>query len=176
MDLIKDKLRKILKLANEGVTAGERAAADAQLHRLLNRYGLTTDDLLVQERTAWVGEFEHAWERTLLLQIVGLVTNTRDVVFRSRNNQLVFELTPVEASEIGFLFAEHRRELATQLDDFLAAYIMRNDLTVKIEDDGSEENYSEETLLTMLRRQKLARSLDPAQLNRRALSGSADEV
>jgi hypothetical protein len=178
-----ETLRKIRELAeNGGATAGERERARATLETLLEKYGLTEEDLLAEEKSIYTFPYHTTDEFVLLVQIVKMVLDDWQPKVlsppkkHSRQQQVAFELSAAEACEIYFLYAEYRRELAEQQNAFLVAFLLKNDIGPASDPPGSEgcadcESSSRKHWQTI----QIAAVLQKVKISRRAIESNGQE-
>ena len=130
---IKSRLRKIKALAESGF-GGERDAAEALLSRMMTEYGISIDELddeALQEFT--VGKL-NKWERVLWNQLVSLAAFGKQKkkekgLYTSRFTKISsVKCTRGEFVEAAAAFAVLRRDYKRQLDNFLTAFLISNDL------------------------------------------------
>lgn len=94
-DKLKEKLQKLLALAERGV-GGEKTNAQAMLDAMLEKHNLTMADLSSEKKTERRFEYKNASEELLLAQIIRRVLND-DVVYVIRELKVVLqELTQYE--------------------------------------------------------------------------------
>lgn len=168
MDTIKEKLRKVHALATEGLD-GERAAAQVTLDKLLDKYGLTLQDIVDEATTEYIFKYHTPLERRLLMQITVSVTQSRETVIWTykRKKQVGIELTRAEFAEIKFLFLEFVPIWREEQEAFLNAFCVKHDLLAPA--DENSEPLSDEQRAERIRWAQMAAGLQDANLNRKRL-------
>lgn len=131
---IRTKLIRIMNLAERGA-AGEREAAAHLLHILMEKYGVTPEDLRSEETEYHC--FEHVCDpldRTLFTQIAATVLNTQTLAYKQIKGKSLrwVKCTTAQAIEIRnqyeFYRKEFRLQLARQKRNFLSAFIKANSI------------------------------------------------
>jgi hypothetical protein len=120
------RLSKIKALADSGV-GGEKSAAQALLHDLLRKNGLTLADLDAAEDVFVTVSCDCVFDRKLLIQIVAIVTGRPDACTIS-GERVGFRCTPAESTEIDAMFGFYRQKLAADLKNTFYAFLDVNDL------------------------------------------------
>lgn len=165
---IRNMLLKVARLAKEGTTEGERQAAANRLKRLMEKYNLTEADLVEkQPRRQRLFEYEHAWERRLLGQIIGYVQGKEHdgtYYYHRRNNNLKtkrvwFETTDAEEKQIRVLYAHYRDAFEVELRRFMSAFIQKNNLGVG--QGKSLDEFTQEELEELQRMMNLMNGITP---------------
>lgn len=167
MDTIKEKLRKVHALATEGLD-GERAAAQVILDGLLDKYGLTLQDIADEARQEYVFKYHSSLERRLLLQIAVSVTQDGNTVIWSyrQKKQVGIELTKAELIEIRFLHREFIPLWREEQKAFMNAFCVKHNLLAPAT-EGQE--LSDEEVAERLRWSQMAAGLQDANLKRKRL-------
>lgn len=122
-----EKIRKVLQLASGG-TGGERLAAQKKLNELLNKHGLTINDVNDETIQTYWFPFRTKEEERLIMQIWGRVMQTSKLKGYKRGKSLGFELTKIQAVDMECLFNAHKKEMKKHLEIALTAYFFSNDL------------------------------------------------
>lgn len=158
-ELIKDRLRKVLALAESGAP-GEREAAKNMLDKLMKQYNVSIQDIV--DETMAKHEFnvgrDKIWHK-LLMQVWVQVTDRIDVNFWTRGCcTVIFECTKMEAVEIENRYSIYKqaleKELEDQRDTVFKAFIYKNNI-VSNKSSGSDSDVS----LTPEEKVKLAKVL-----------------
>ena len=164
---IRTKLIRIMNLAERGA-AGEREAAAHLLHILMEKYGVTPEDLRSEETE--YHRFEHVCDpldHALFTQIAATVLNTQTLAYKQIKGKSLrwVKCTTAQAIEIRnqyeFYRKEFRLQLARQKRTFLSAFIQANDI---YPEDGSEEirdpySFSDEEIARLLEIQAMAANI-----------------
>ena len=131
-----DKIKKIQALVNRA-TGGEKEAAEAMLHKLVEKYDidLSSVDDTEEEVDYYDWHYTSPQEEVLLLQIIWRTIGSDESVYRTlhRRQREGCYCTKSQAVEISLEYEFHCREFSKELDDFVVAYVFANDLTT----DGS---------------------------------------
>ncbi|UVL19621.1 DUF2786 domain-containing protein [Pseudomonas sp. B21-044] len=142
---VQDKLRKLQALAERGV-GGEKVNAQRMLERLLERHGLTLEDLADERReTRWFPA-PTRFDVRLAAQILAKLCNTNAPgVYRSKNRpkQVGVDVTPAEAIEFELHYDILRKALTEHFKDAFSAFIQANRLYSNLPSDESSSAMSE---------------------------------
>lgn len=127
---IKEKLRKLLELARQGV-GGEKDNAQSILDKLLTKHGLTLDDLDPDVAPVESCEFRFGdkWEYDLLIQVIYLVLQTQTIFYREeRRNSKKFciKATKARKLEIDLAYNLYREALKKEQQRLFVAFIHKN--------------------------------------------------
>lgn len=140
---IKAKLLKLHTLAERG-EQGEAANALRLLNRLLEKYGLTIEDVVgEQEKTKrYTFKATTEWQRKLLFQVYACVKSCSKVTYWRYKNEYDFELTAFEYAEICNMYEWHKKQLGKEIKqtipDLTEAYIYKHNISNR-DDEGSDE-------------------------------------
>lgn len=146
-------LKKIRALAERGV-GGEADNAEEILRRLMEKYGVSEDELDEEERRRHDFEYHGKEQETLLRQVVYKVTGgyAYNLVYRASGRKVKTRLgadcTAAEKVEIEFLFDFYTRLWERERDAFLSAFIQKHRIFT-IRDDIEPQEVSREELLKM---------------------------
>lgn len=138
---ITNKIAKIKALADRA-SGGEKAAAEAMLEKLIDKYNiditLLEEDVEVEYHT-W--HWRNRWQHKLLLQIIWRTVGSDTNIYRQKYQRQVTGCycTKAEALEIELEFEFHCRMFEQELDDFVLAYINANDLYVYVDKEELPE-------------------------------------
>lgn len=122
-------LQKIKALADRGV-GGESSNAEAMLLKLMQKYGLSQDDLEESKRVRTNFHYSKPFEDRLLCQVIYMVlgdvpvyryTNSRAKVYR-------VDCTAAERIEIQAAFDFYRHHLAEGLAKYYRAFVQKEDI------------------------------------------------
>lgn len=153
-ETLKDKLRRIMNLAERG-SAGERENAAAILQGLLDKYGITIEDLASEEECwHWFETGRDKYRRKLLCQLYAALANRTDVRFKKGRTMIGFLCTNTFAIELqrqfDFYAAQMKKEFEKQRDIFYSAFIRSNDLYPDSPDNTSQRELSPEEIERLL--------------------------
>lgn len=146
-------LKKIRALAERGV-GGEADNAEEILRRLMEKYGVSEDELDEEERRRHDFEYHGKEQEKLLRQVVYKVTGdyAYNLVYRASGRrvktQLGADCTAAEKVEIEFLFDFYSRLWERERKAFLEAFIQKHRIFA-IRDDIEPQEVSREELLKM---------------------------
>ena len=146
-------LNKIRALAERGV-GGEADNAEEILRRLMEKYGVSEDELDEEERRRHDFEYHGKEQEKLLRQVVYKVTGgyAYNLVYRASGRKVKTRLgadcTAAEKVEIEFLFDFYTRLWERERDAFLSAFIQKHRIFT-IRDDIEPQEVSREELLKM---------------------------
>lgn len=165
IETIKNKILKLQSLVERGET-GEAANAKRLLDKLLSRYGLTLEDILLdQEEKKWY-EFKASknWEKELLYNCYYKILNRDQISFRSYKGTIAIELTACQFAELSNYYDWNKRQLGKELKqmvlDFTDAYIIRHNITNEGKDDDEEKEQKTLTSEDINRMIKLSHLID----------------
>lgn len=146
-------LKKIRALAERGV-GGEADNAEEILRRLMEKYGVSEDELDEEERRRHDFEYHGKEQEKLLRQVVYKVTGgyAYNLVYRASGRKVKTRLgadcTAAEKVEIEFLFDFYTRFWERERAAFLSAFIQKHRIFA-IRDDIEPQEVSREELLKM---------------------------
>jgi hypothetical protein len=146
-------LKKIRALAERGV-GGEADNAEKILRRLMEKYGVSEDELDEEERRRHDFEYHGKEQEKLLRQVVFKVTGgyAYNLVYNATGRKVKTKLgadcTAAEKVEIEFLFDFYTRLWERERAAFLSAFIQKHRIFA-IRDDIEPQKLSREELLKM---------------------------
>lgn len=124
---IKDKIAKVLELTSRGV-AGEKAAAEKALQRLMQKYNLSDEDLSrVKLKRYWFRYHTHLDVR-LFCQLVNYFFQDRNLmVYKSSINgrQLYLDLEYLDWVTLDSAYEYFKRHAAQQFREFCLPHVNR---------------------------------------------------
>ena len=123
------RLHKLIALAERGVD-GEKETAERMLNSLLEKHGLTIDDLGGELREFhWFKYGRGPFSKDLMSQVVRSVAHDGSAYTNQmRPRTIGGELTQAEAVEVELKFAAYKRALGDELDLFFQAFIHKHKL------------------------------------------------
>ena len=133
---------------------GEADNAEEILRRLMEKYGVSEDELDEEERRRHDFEYHGKEQEKLLRQVVYKVTGgyAYNLVYRASGRKVKTRLgadcTAAEKVEIEFLFDFYTRLWERERDAFLSAFIQKHRIFT-IRDDIEPQEVSREELLKM---------------------------
>lgn len=131
--MLKDKLRKILELANRGI-GGEQANAQSLLSDLLKQHNLTLDDIASEERYFYWLRYKYPFERQLIIQILSHILDSKTIMTRKQQGKKAVgvSLTVVQYESFREFWATYRKPLTDEvmkyIDSIFSAYIAKHGL------------------------------------------------
>ena len=146
-------LKKIRALAERGV-GGEADNAEEILRRLMEKYGVSEDELDEEERRRHDFEYHGKEQEKLLRQVGFKVTGgyAYNLVYNATGRKVKTKLgadcTAAEKVEIEFLFDFYTRLWERERAAFLSAFIQKHRIFA-IRDDIEPQKLSREELLKM---------------------------
>jgi hypothetical protein len=129
---IKEKLRKLLELARQGV-GGEKDNAQSILVKLLKKHGIQLDDLDPECSTVEPHEFsiKDEMDRDLLHQVIYAVLQTSSVqvrIERGNSKKVCIKITKAQKLEIDLAFGVYREAFRNEQRKLFLAFINKNKL------------------------------------------------
>lgn len=162
---VEAKLRKLLALADRG-EGGEKDNARRMLDKMLERHGLTIDDLVDERREIRWFPLVHKYDRQLANQILAKVCDTHyPTTWRNkeRPKQIGVEVTPAEAIEFELHYETLRKALIEHFDIAYAAFVQANRIYPSTRSDDSDESLSERDMQVVV----MASAISPTPVNPR---------
>lgn len=126
-------LMKIKALQEEGV-GGEREAAEAMLARLMDKYGISPEELEELETHMAFFRFHDAYDKKLLLQILASVIGWEGSIWPVRNGRgnrvkkLSAVCTRSQELEIRAMHEFYRDAFGEEMEIFFRAFILKHSL------------------------------------------------
>lgn len=124
---IKDKIAKVLELANRGIE-GEKDAAKNALDRLMKKYNLSDEDLAKIKLTKYLFKYKTNLDMMMFQQILKYFfvgKNFRVVRYTSGQKSLAVELEYLDWVTIDSAYEYFRRHAADQFKQFCLPHIKR---------------------------------------------------
>ena len=143
-------LRKLSALRNSP-HSGERAAAQKRIDEVCSKYGISPDEIEVQE-LAWTSfPFKTTRERDLILQCASMILNTRSLRYGCRNKKVSLELTISQRIDLDSCFNHYRKEWENLQEEVFRAFINRHQIAADLSLEEIRECLQEMTREDMLR-------------------------
>lgn len=123
-------LRKLKALADRGV-GGEKTNAEALLKAMMEKYGVTEEELSGEEREYRDFRYKGAFGHKLMSQIIVMVMGRDVCLYRWKNTRghiIVVKCTKAEQMEIEAAYSFYRRQLDLGLERFYAAFVQVEEL------------------------------------------------
>lgn len=127
-DKILELAKKLKALADRGV-GGEQKNAVAKLHALLEKNGLTAQDLEDEKLSHEMFEYKNG-EKVIFAHIIWRACGERVRLFgrKRKRNAFIIECTHAQKIEILAMQELYRRAYQKELKLFVKAFILQNDL------------------------------------------------
>lgn len=141
-DKIKDRLLKLKTLADKGYM-GEALAARRALDSMLNKYGLSIDDLYdTKAKWRWIKVGSNKELRTILHQCHFQIIDSPNSTYKEYKGEIGFELTPSQYADLMSLFDFHKsqfkKERAKIISNLTKAYIQKHEIWGRSEYDDDD--------------------------------------
>lgn len=142
--MIKDKLRKIYELVQQG-DPGERDNARILLDELLTKYNLTEQDLIEERTETRIFSYKDKWHQQFVLCIIES-TLDREIKFSQlqRNKRIFCELTDLDYLQVNEVLKYYEKILKKEIRNFkknIALTILsKYDLVPKYETKENNNN------------------------------------
>ncbi|MBW8001791.1 MAG: DUF2786 domain-containing protein [Planctomycetes bacterium] len=174
MEDIKSTIRKIAALAVGGKD-GEKENALNMLNRLLQKYGLSIDEIESVETDIYPIRYKDVRERSLVVQIVAKVKGTSSPVqwYKQYGKKKVMglEFTPLQWAEFNLLWNIYRKALNCELDDLVHAFIIKHDIFSSSDDGESTQHLSKEELEQLRKVSDMSKGLKDVKIPRALIRG-----
>lgn len=149
-------LKKIQSLAERGI-GGEKENANKLLNKLLDKYGVSIEELADEKVECIEFKYKNHDEEILLKQIIFKVTNScktyiyrNTVTGRKARGIIGADVTQAQKIEIEFLFDWYKNQLKKEHEIFLKAFIYKHEIYGVLDDDtDNKNNMSVDELLKM---------------------------
>jgi len=157
MKSIKSTLQKLQALANGTNFEHERESALEHLYRLMDKHGITEQDLSDEATSTYELKFKGKRERHLLLQVLYKVfgnMNWTQYAYtrngRKISTQMGVDCTSSQKVEIDFLFGFYKDLYRREEETFYGAFIQKHSIFGNSTGDGKELSKEEALKLHML--------------------------
>lgn len=124
---IKDKITKVLELANRGID-GEKDAAEKTLERLMKKYNLSDEDLAKIKLKPYTFTYKTNLDKALFFQLKSYFFKDKSIpVYGSSSSakQMVVELEYLDFVKLDSAYEYFRRHAAKQFNEFCLPHINR---------------------------------------------------
>jgi hypothetical protein len=156
MELIIEKLRKVRELAERG-EAGEALVAREKLHMLLNKYGLTIQDLEDVKVSRYKFKYVTSAEKDIILQCLSKVMDNPRMTYswyKDKKKEFFVEMTDWQYVEskilVDFHIKQFRKELKAQMKALVSAYATKHDLFSKTKSDEPGKEMTPEEMARLI--------------------------
>lgn len=164
MSKLHTRMRKLLALAEQGV-GGERTNAQRMLTSMMEKYGITLDELEGEEKEYHYWNYDSKHERTMLFQVLFKVLNNAEFTYRKGDRKAGFELTKAEYIEVDLQYTTLRKELKRHIERAVNAFIQANELYSDTVTD-EERKYSAAELEELRAMLRMAQTITPTAVNK----------
>lgn len=145
-----EKIKKILELRDRGLE-GEAKAAEELLKKICLKHGISLDEVIHDDKKVRIG-FHKVSDpniRSLLLACYYMVTNETRVRYYYRGRGYIcFEVSPSQAIDLQEIFPvmkkAFQRQMKRTMSDYLYAFIIKNGLFSRGNDDPVDISLSQE--------------------------------
>lgn len=125
--MVKDELLKKLKTLAERGERGERDTASIMLRKIMDKYGITEDELDDEKvEMHWFG-FKDKLDEKLLFQILYMVLGG-EAVYTNGIKKIGVDCTVSQAVEIESFYSFYKVKLKEDLEVCYHAFVMKNNL------------------------------------------------
>ncbi|MDO6813803.1 hypothetical protein [Tenacibaculum soleae] len=156
-DKLKDKLLKLYELAKRGV-AGEKVNAELMLNRMLNKHGLTIEDINQEIPKDRFYKYTTKLSDKLITQILFKVVGSKEIYGVKGYREVCAKVTDYQHIQIlemiDFHLSNFDKERKQFLNDFTSAYIQKHRL---FRDTTYDNDIKEQKPLTTEEKQALWR-------------------
>jgi hypothetical protein len=123
------KINKIMELAERG-SPGEKEVAISKLYYLLDKHGLTIEDIKNSEKGYYWFPYNTAFEKEILFQITFKTLNSGELSYRQKKGKrkVAIELTPIQNAEIKMLYNIYKKSFRDEMNILLRAFISKHQL------------------------------------------------
>jgi hypothetical protein len=129
---------KLLAVAQRGV-GGEAVNARTALEAAMKRQGVTMADLEVDTKEMVFFTHSSETEARLLSQILVTVCGRVNLYQKTKQRRtLGAEMTKAQAAEVDVMWTAHRRQWAKEVDTLMIAYVHKQHLFPKDDDDHEQ--------------------------------------
>lgn len=160
---ILDKIMKVKALADQG-SEGERVNAEKKLKILMDKYGISDEDIVSDKVEMYLIDTENQLFVQLLVQISNVVAGHDLKIFGIENSpekakkelanmgygdenaNIAIECTKAQFVEIKMMFDIYKEDLKTQIDTFMYAYFSKNKLLAKPKEGDERKQATQEEL------------------------------
>lgn len=180
---ILDKIAKVKALADSG-EIGERAKAEAMLKSLMEKYGISEEEIDSEKKEIYLLDTEIDLYIQLLVQIGHLVTGSDLKLFKLNKSKakeikelsklgygdatanVAFECTKAQFIEIKMMFDIYKEDMKRQLDIFVYAYFSKNGLLAEPskDDSGNSKEPSQAEIDKAMKAAMMEKGIDKKQI------------
>ena len=168
---ISDTMKKLLELSRRGID-GEKANAEKLLKKLMKKYNITEEDLLIEEVKKRDVKYKADWQDKLLNQIMHMINPFRNT-YKYRNSKrrvTIIECTDAEFIEFKYLYSIYSNAFERELETFTKAFIYKNNIFPKEEPNKNDQPQQPLDYYDILKTQAMMQGIEITQV-RRAIGG-----
>lgn len=143
MDSIIELLRKIKNLADRGAE-GERMVAEKKLKYLMEKYGLSIEDLEDQTTEPVEFSYRNNFEKRLLFQCACYILQVNRLKYSSfeRRRKIYLNLTKAQEIDLQNMYDHYRKELKKEMEILFKAFIYKHQIYHPDNRDNTDETRS----------------------------------
>lgn len=169
-------LQKIKALADRG-EGGERENAAALLEKLMNKYGISEEELDRERTQDYFFPYKHETERRLLNQIIYMVTakpgcGCVGTWSGRKRKKIATTCTAAQKLEIEAYYEFYRAAMEKELEVFYAAFMSKNNLYPANVDPKPYEELSPDEIEEMRRAGMMAAGMERYEFRKQLSAGT----
>jgi len=135
---IKEKILKVYELVKRGVD-GEQSAAQKRLDTLLEKYNITLEDILSEEKKEYRFKKGHHHDKSILFQCLAKFTTQDTYTKYHRKGYIDVELTKVEYLDLSEALEFYKKLYRKEIKTFLSAFIYKHNIFGPVDENAKEE-------------------------------------
>ncbi len=149
---IREKLLKIKAMADNGVEAGERQAAQNRLEKLMSKYGISLEEIVQEETHEYKYRYTSKLEKQLYTQIYSMVLVEAAVSYSVNigNRSLYFKMTKLQRVEMDYMVDHYKPLLYSELRKvekaFINGFFVKHRIFEDVESSGEGSSLSPEEI------------------------------
>lgn len=156
----------------------ERAVAQNQLRRLMEKYHLSEEDLEVEEQFYYPLYFREEWEHKLICQTLYKIVPDRPVYKNSnKRNWMYTYLTNAEKLEFELYYPAYKASFKKEFELFYSAFLSKNHIFPDKKPDNDEATNVEDKYSRgdLLRISMMAQGIETARVHKQIGDGNNGE-
>jgi len=134
----KQELLQQIKRLTTSSNVGERENASKMLEKLCKKYNISLDDLDDEKEERYSFKYKGKYEKRIVLQCIFMVKNCNTISGYSERGKYNTKCTKAQYIEILAVSEFYKRVWQKEINEFLTAFIWRNDITSHCEDETKE--------------------------------------
>ena len=151
-DTIRQRLLKIKALADRG-DKYEAILAKEKLNQLLEKYGLSINDLSEHETKEHTYSYGTKWQKDLMCQIKAMIAGDNHFYTMTRGEtkikKIIFDFTNTQRIEFEWLYNHYKSEYKDELKTLFIAFVHKHHLFGISNGECKKQMSEEETLQLM---------------------------